>query len=343
MKLSVKDIVAMMPMSGQWLDSKGKDCYNKSRANETGWTTEPSRVTRRLNAIMPPEGSQEQIMKPGVSPLLIDPENGAEVARLIDQHYLLTKYMGGLFPQDVDTTHLSRVLDLACGPGGWVQDVAFAYQDIEVIGVDNCQSILNYARSLAGVQGLDNTSFVSMDIRQPLNFDENSFDFIRASLLASVLLPAEWSSLLAECKRILRPGGILWLVETEWPLTNSTAVQQLGRIVVEALLRIGQSYTSDGQHSCTIAALVPFLHAGKLMQIRNQTYEVPLTSSPIGLHPIIELLRITLYLMEPFLLQWEVTTRAEFDALLRQMELEAISHNFRGTLCIGEAWGKKAG
>jgi SAM-dependent methyltransferase len=214
---------------------------------------------------------------------------------------------------------------------------------MEVIGVDNCQSILNYARSLARVQGLDNTSFVCMDIRQPLNFDENSFDFIRASLLAPVLSVQDWSSLLAECRRILRPGGILWLVETEWPLTNSAAIEHLGRIVIEALRRIDPDYASGGQYSCPIAVLVPYLRDAGLAQVRDQTYEVPLTAGQIGLHPIIELLSIMLYLMESSLLKWEVTTRAEFDALLRQMELESISQDFRGTLCIGEAWGKKAG
>ena len=64
-------------------------------------------------------------------------------------------------------------------------------------------------------------------------------DFLRASLLVSVLLPTEWSSLLAECKRVLRPGGVLWLIETEWPLTNSAALRHLGRIVKEAVRRIG--------------------------------------------------------------------------------------------------------
>jgi ubiquinone/menaquinone biosynthesis C-methylase UbiE len=281
-------------------------------------------------------------MRAGFPPLLINPENGAEVARLSNQHRLLTTYMGDFFPQDVDTMRLSRVLDLACGPAGWVQDVAFAYQDVEVIGVDNCQSILNYAHSLARVQGLDNTYFVRMDIRQPLNFDENSFDFIRASMLAPALSVQDWSSLLAECKRILRPGGILCLIETEWPHTNSAAIQHLGRIVIEASRRIDQGYASDEQHSCTIAALVPFLHDAGFRQVRNKTYEVPLTPGLIGPHPIIELLRITLYLMESSLLEWGVTTRAEFDALVRQMELESIGQDFRGTFRIGEAWGEKA-
>lgn len=276
------------------------------------------------------------------STFLIDPESGAEMVRLIDQHQMTTKYMGSLFPQDVDTSKIQNVLDLACGPGGWVQDVAFAHQDMEVIGVDSSRAMLAYARSLARVQGLDNASFEFMDIRKPLTFADDSFDFIHARFLTSVLSPTEWPGLLAECKRILRPGGIIRLVEAEWPLTNSAAVQHLGRIVIQALLQFGRSYSSDGQHLGTMALLGPFLRDAGLTQVRSRMYEIPFTTGPISLHPIMNLLRTTLYLMEPSLLKQGLTSPGEFEALLRQMELEAISENFRGTLYIDEAWGEKA-
>ena len=58
---------------------------------------------------------------------VIDPESGTEMARLINQDHLVTKYIGDLFPQDVDPSTLHQVLDLACGPGSWILDAAFAY------------------------------------------------------------------------------------------------------------------------------------------------------------------------------------------------------------------------
>ncbi len=51
----------------------------------------------------------------------IDPESGGEMARLLDQDWLVTKGMGGLF-SDLTTSEVSRIqriLDIACGPGGW--------------------------------------------------------------------------------------------------------------------------------------------------------------------------------------------------------------------------------
>lgn len=282
------------------------------------------------------------MMRPGrqeVSTFLIDPENGAEMVRLTNQHRLLTQYMGGIFPQDIDTAPLQHVLDLACGPGDWVQDVAFERQDIDVIGIDSSRSLITHALAMASVQGLDNAFFQVMDIRKPLDFDDDSFDLIQARLLTSILSPAEWPGLLAECRRILRPGGIMRLVEAEWPETNSPAIQRLGRIVIQALRQVGRSYSPDGQQLGTLAILVPLLRDAGLTQVRDRTYEVPFTTGLIGPHPIMELLRIELYLMEPALLRWEVVTHAEFEALLTQMELETFSDSFRGMLRIGEAWG----
>src|SRR3989442_1004047 len=191
-----------------------------------------------------------------VSTFLIDPESGAEMVRLTDLHKMTTQYMGGLFPQSLDIAHIHHVLDLACGPGDWVQDMAFEYPDMEVIGIASSQA--------------------------------------------------------------------------------------LGRIVIQALQRIGRSYSSDGQHHGTLAVLVPFLHDAGLVQVQSRTYEIPFTAGPISLHPIIDQLRTALYLMEPALLSWEVVTHKEFEALLRQMELESIGQDFRGTLSIEEAWGEKA-
>jgi ubiquinone/menaquinone biosynthesis C-methylase UbiE len=276
-----------------------------------------------------------------VSTFLIDPQSGAEMARLIDQQKMVTEYIGGLFPQKVDTSKIQSVLDLACGPGSWVRDVAFSHQDMEVIGVDISQAMLNFARSMTRVQGLDNAFYEFMDIRKPLNFDEDSFDFIQTPFLVTALSAEEWPGLLAECKRILRPGGIIRLIEAEWPLTNSSAVQQLGRIVIQALRRIGRSYSPDGQHLGAMAVLVPLLRDAGLTQVQSQTYEIPFTTGLVSLHPIMDLLRTALYLMEPSLLKHGLTTSEEFEALLRQMEFEAIGESFRGMLCIGEAWGEK--
>src|SRR5947209_5536321 len=113
-----------------------------------------------------------------------DPESGAEMIRLIDQDRLITKGMGGLFAEQSDLSGINRVLDVGCGPGGWVLEMAFAYPQIEVVGFDVSEAMINYARTRAQVQHLNNAHFHVMDARQPLNFSDNSFDLVNARFVA---------------------------------------------------------------------------------------------------------------------------------------------------------------
>src|SRR5260370_14128683 len=159
---------------------------------------------------------------------ICDPESGTEMVRLTKQHRIVTKQMGGLFPQEVDLAAIQRVLDLACGPGGWVLDVAFAYPKIEVVGVDISQAMTSYARAQTQVHRLHNAAFHTMNILKPLEFDDDSFDFVNARMLAGVLSPKDWPGLIQQCKRILRPGGRLRLIEADdLVFTNRPSLEQL--------------------------------------------------------------------------------------------------------------------
>src|SRR5258708_13390899 len=159
---------------------------------------------------------------------IFDPESGTEMVRLTKQHRIVTKQMGGLFPQEVDLAAIQRVLDLACGPGGWVLDVAFAYPKIEVVGVDISQAMTSYARAQTQVQRLHNAAFNTMNILKPLEFDDDSFDFVNARMLAGVLSPKDWLGLIKLCKRILRPGGMLRLTEAgDLGITNTAPLEHL--------------------------------------------------------------------------------------------------------------------
>src|SRR5437763_15648517 len=119
------------------------------------------------------------------------PESGAEMARLLEQDRLITKGMGGLFSERSDLSGIQRILDVGCGPGGWAQEVAFAYPEVEVVGFDVSRAMINYARTRSQVQHLDNVHFYVMDARQPLDFPNNSFDLVNARFVA-FLGPAVW-------------------------------------------------------------------------------------------------------------------------------------------------------
>src|SRR5437667_9447465 len=117
-----------------------------------------------------------------------DTESGAEMARLIDQDHLITQGMGGLLSErNNDFSGIRRILDIGCGPGGWALEVAFAYPETEVVGIDASRTMIDYAQAQARAQQLDNACFQEMDATQPLEFADNSFDIVNARFLAPLL------------------------------------------------------------------------------------------------------------------------------------------------------------
>src|SRR3989442_10464417 len=77
-----------------------------------------------------------------------------EIVHLMEQHRILTEHLGGLFPEGFNSGNIHNVLDIACGPGGWVLDMAWAYQEIQVVGIDNNPEMLRYAQAQAFSRGL---------------------------------------------------------------------------------------------------------------------------------------------------------------------------------------------
>lgn len=67
---------------------------------------------------------------PGNNSYFFDPESPAEMARLINLDQFITRNMGGPLTGITDPSSLSTVVDLACGPDGWVLDIAFAQYGI---------------------------------------------------------------------------------------------------------------------------------------------------------------------------------------------------------------------
>jgi len=96
----------------------------------------------------------------------MNPEDAAEMARLSLQDLLLTKANGDLFP--VPIPEKSRVIDLGCGPGGWLLALGDTYraQGVTGIGVDVDQMMITYAHGRAESLDLDNLLFEQMDLRK---------------------------------------------------------------------------------------------------------------------------------------------------------------------------------
>ena len=272
-----------------------------------------------------------------------DPENVAEMARLLGQDHLITKGMGGLFSERDDLSGVHRILDVACGPGGWALEVASTYPEIEVVGVDVSRAMIAYANTQARVQGLDKASFQVMDIQKPLNFPDASFDLVNARFF-NFLPAAAWPELMQEFGRITRPGGVIRLTESEWwYFTNSPALENLNAMIIRALKLQGESFSRSGRFTGVLPMLGRFLLDAGCVSVNYKSHVIDYSYGTEAYEGFRHDAGIVFKLFQPFIVRMGVATQEEVKQLYEQMQLEMGKDDFRGLMLPLTAWGAYLG
>lgn len=283
----------------------------------------------------PPGSSQSE------NTYFIDAENAAEMARLTNQDRLMTKSMGGLFPERLDLTHIHDILDIGCGPGGWVLDVAREYPEKQVVGIDISTLMVEYARYQAYIQGLDNISFRVMNALEPLDFRDSSFDMANVRFISGFMPSVVWPRFMQECLRIMRPGGVVRLTEPEYPLSNSLVVEKLGALLTKAMQVAGQSFSPDGRHVGITPMLGRFLRDAGCQDIQKAAYVL---DSSMGTEEHLSQYQNTmvfLKLVQPFIVKMELITQEEVDQLYQRALTEMMSDDYCSLWYFLSAWGVK--
>jgi ubiquinone/menaquinone biosynthesis C-methylase UbiE len=271
-----------------------------------------------------------------------DTESGAEMARLLDQDRLITKGMGGLFPERSNSfSGIQRVLDAACGPGGWAMEVAFTHPEIEVVGFDVSQSMIDYARAQARVQGLDNARFQVMNLLKPLDFPDNSFDLVNVRFI-NFLPAAAWTPLTQELGRITRRGGFIRLTESEWwYFTTSPALENMNALIIQAL-KIQGSFSQTGRFTGILPMLGRLLHDAGCVNIKLVPHAIDFSVGTEAYEGFRRDAAVVFKLFQPFIIRIGVATQEELDRLYDQMLIEMLQEDFRGLMLPLTALGEKA-
>jgi 2-polyprenyl-3-methyl-5-hydroxy-6-metoxy-1,4-benzoquinol methylase len=110
-----------------------------------------------------------------------------------------------------------RILDMGCGIGASTVPAAVCFPNAEVHGVDVGASILRYAHARA--EHLGARVEFSQQNAERTTFEEHSFDVVFSCVLLHETSQAAVSSILAESRRLLRPGGIA--IHLEVPLITT--------------------------------------------------------------------------------------------------------------------------
>jgi ubiquinone/menaquinone biosynthesis C-methylase UbiE len=269
-----------------------------------------------------------------------NPEFIQEMVRLIEQGKLFTEAMGGTLPEQQGLLRIHDVLDLACGPGEWGMKLAADFPHMHIAGVDLSQRMINYARIQAEADGL-NASFQVMDITKPLDFGAASFDLVNCRFILSLMKREAWPNLLAECWRILRPGGIMRVTEYETAVTNDP-------ILRKQLVWWGQAWMQSG-HSMS---LDPYytgvtLHMKHLMQAAGFTdgkHRPTVIDFSYGQPRHKEHLENCLYALQlgaDYLIKYKVANQEEIEIALQKIRAVIGQPDFCGHWLMQTIWAYK--
>jgi len=268
-------------------------------------------------------------------------ESIMEMAWLLNQDQILTKGMDGLFPETIELSNVKRILDVACGPGGWVLEVARQYPDIEVVGFDISKDMIDYARAHARARGLRNVNFSVMSALQPLDFPDNSFDMVNARTMVGFMFPKAWPQLLQEMMRVCRPGGIIRLTEFELPVTNSPAFEQISEMCIHATQLAKRNYAPDTRHFGITPMLGRLLHDAGCRSLERQSYSIDFSVGMEDHESVYQDYMIVYRLIQPFLLKMQVTTPTDIERIYQQMLIEMYREDFCGIWFYLSVWGYK--
>lgn len=242
---------------------------------------------------------------------IFDPDSSTEMARLINLDRFMTQSMGGPLSGIPDPDALNYVLDVACGPGGWALDVAYTLPGAEVAGIDIGKPMIDYAYARAKSQNITNISFGVMDITQPLDFSDNTFDLVNARFLFTVLKSAAWPPLLAEYYRVARPGGIIRQTEMVAVSTTSAALQKQYALLSRYLYSNSYGFSPDGT-TIGVEAVLPHLlkQAGfenihHMVSVQDFSQGIPAWAEGYRYHEILGLSMLPLFVKQGLITQEE--------------------------------------
>ncbi|HTK07509.1 MAG TPA: methyltransferase domain-containing protein [Ktedonobacteraceae bacterium] len=265
-----------------------------------------------------------------------------ELDRLRVLDYMFTMTMGGVLPEQSNLTSFERVLDVGCGTGGWLIELAKTIpSSTTLIGVDVSLTFIEYARAQAEAAGVsDRVKFHAMDALRMLEFPNASFDLINHRSAASWLRTWDWPKLLQEYQRVARPGAVVRITEPEWVIkSNSPAYARIQEMSVQAFHGAGHLFTPTNEG--VTGELVRLLRQHGLQQVQTRVSTQEYRANTPDGQRFAQSIQLTYRNALPFLRKW-MHVPENYEEIYQQMLSEMQQPDFVATGSLLTAWGEVA-
>ncbi len=227
---------------------------------------------------------------------------------------------------------VEHVLDVACGSGSWVLDMAHNYRDISFFGVDSDPAMIRYARSSASISNRNDVLFAVGNMHALSPRLDACFDIVHARFIKEATAMRQWPTLLAGLLHLCRPGGYVILTECDYPVTSSTACQHLFELLQQAIADIG----GTPKLPTGIEALAS--NSG-WREVKSSVTPIALSAQTLAYTTLLSQLEPLLSLAEQFLRR--ICSKAAFACLKRTVIAELYDETFSAIWSLTTLVGRK--
>ncbi|MBA2681614.1 MAG: methyltransferase domain-containing protein [Ktedonobacteraceae bacterium] len=269
-----------------------------------------------------------------------DRQNKNELFRLAIQDQMITQAMGGVLSEQKESASIKRVLDIGCGVGSWIIEAAQTYPGMSLVGIDISPRMIEYAQKIASSQSInDRVTFQIMDALRPLEFADASFDLVNIRLGSSFMRTWDWPSLYLEMLRVLRPGGVVRIMESGViDDTIKGAHLQMHQAFVCALFRSGHIFKQES--TGLTSHLQRHLKQYGAQDVQTRNYELAYHAGTEEGEAYYENFVHLFQALRPFIQKWGCTPE-DYDGVYNQAMNEIRRKDFCATWQFVCAWGVK--
>jgi ubiquinone/menaquinone biosynthesis C-methylase UbiE len=243
----------------------------------------------------------------------------------------------------VDPTAVQGVLDVGCGTGGWLLEMAKMYPGISSLaGIDINTRVLEYAQAQAEAQQISQrVRFQVMDALRVLDFPAQSFDLVHQRFGNSYLRRWDWPQLLSEYWRVSQPGGAILVHEGSMPLeSNSPALTRLFYLAFEAFSQAGHIQIFLPSQRDAVSTLAHLLEHKGFQRVQTHISTLEYRSGTLETRFLAEDMRRLFRTILPFLQKW-ISVPDDYQAIYQQMLHEVREPDFAAQGAMLSLWGYK--
>jgi ubiquinone/menaquinone biosynthesis C-methylase UbiE len=270
------------------------------------------------------------------------------VAGYVDAHmdarlYRYIQHVMGnrLIPAPISMHHMHTVLDIGCGAGDWLIDLACHYPGIQMYGLDINHETLKQARERCIYNHLTNIRWRQIDTIQDVTLPDSSVDLIHLRRCHYWITPQRWRTFFTACAHLLKSGGWISVINVELVELPSSAFVSLQRALWRTLKRLNHSMDPTGITYGSLPRLPGMLHASSFDQVNYELYAIDLGfMGGLSAQYLLSAALQNIYSTRDIIINQGELSADTFDALFSQIQVDLQDPYLCGWGYLISVWGR---